>query len=351
MNKILFVELLGGLGDLVIALPAIHALALSHPQAELTVLTFAPGAELLQADPLVRRVLCAERGDVDHPERPRAAVEALLERERFDLIVADTRYAGIDALLEASGARTVANLWRRPPADQLIEERFLQILSQEGLIAPWALAMKPRLSLDEADRMWAAAHFPQPAHRTLLHPHAGMPIKIWPADRFVALGRTLHDEYGLEIVIPEGTGAEVEVARRIARDLGPDTVLLPAGSLRQFAAAATYADLMVGVDTGPARLASAVGVLTITLFGPTWHGRYGQRPPNANLQGYPECPQRVVADFTRQPCWYSGVCPLGRWQSCMEDISVGDVLEAAHPLLGMTTWWGKPLAEHALGSG
>ena len=56
MRRILFVELLGGLGDLVIALPAIHALALSHPRAQVAVLTFAPGAELVEADPLVQRV-------------------------------------------------------------------------------------------------------------------------------------------------------------------------------------------------------------------------------------------------------------------------------------------------------
>lgn len=44
-QRILFIELLGGIGDLVIALPAIHAVARSHPKAHLTVLTFAPGGE------------------------------------------------------------------------------------------------------------------------------------------------------------------------------------------------------------------------------------------------------------------------------------------------------------------
>ena len=43
-NDILFVELLGGIGDVLIALPAIQALARSHPDAKLAVLTFAPGA-------------------------------------------------------------------------------------------------------------------------------------------------------------------------------------------------------------------------------------------------------------------------------------------------------------------
>lgn len=345
MKKILFVELLGGIGDLVIALPAIHALAVSHPQAELTVVTFSPGAELLRADPLVHQIRHAERGDSCDPERPRRALEVLLAGERFDLIVADTSYAGIDALLEASGARVVANLWRHPPSGQLIEERFLEILGQEGLIQPWALGMKPRLSIDASDRMWAASLFPRPKRRALLHPHAGMPIKAWPRERLIGLGRALHHELGLQLVIPQGTGSEAQAAHGIARALGPDTFILPTGTLSQFAAAATHADLVIGADTGPLRIAAAVGALTITLFGPSWHGRYGQRPPNVNLQGFPECPQRVAADFTRQPCWYAGVCPLGRWRSCTEDISAGDVLLAAGRLLQMTSWWGKPLAE------
>ena len=295
-------------------------------------------------------MLQAERGDGAHAERPRLALEALLARERFDLIVADATYADIDEFLEASGTRVISNLWRYPPAEQLIEERFLEILSQEGVIHPWAVDMKPRLSLDADDRMWAASQFPRPARRALLHPHAGMPIKTWPQASLIALGRALHDDPGLQIVVPEGTGAEAGVARQIARALGPHTILLPQGTLRQFAAAATYADLVIGADTGPVRIAAAVGALTITLFGPSWHGRYGQRPPNVNLQGYPECPERVVADFTRQPCWYSGLCPLGQWQTCLEDISAGDVLQAASRLLKLTSWWGKPLTEDAMGA-
>lgn len=345
MRKILFVELLGGLGDLVMALPAIHALALSHPHAELTVLTFAPGAELLEADPLVRAVRRAERGDATCPQRPRQALEALLAEERFDLIVSDTTYAGIDALIEASAPRAVTNLWRQPPANQLIEERFLQILCQEGLTESWTLDLKPRLSLDAGDRLWAASQFAQPGRRALLHPHAGMPIKAWPSERFVALGQILRVDYGLQIVVTEGVGSEAQVSRRIAEAIGGDTVLLPTSTLRRLAAAAACADVVVGVDTGPLRLAAAAGALTVTLFGPTWHGRYGQRPPHANLQGFPACPQRVVADFTRQPCWYGGLCPLGLWQTCLEDIAVGDVVQAVHGLLQRTSWWGKPLSQ------
>jgi hypothetical protein len=71
------------------------------------------------------------------------------------------------------------------------------------------------------------------------------------------------------------------------------------------------------------------------LFGPAWHGRYGQSPPHVNLQGYPECPQRIISDFTQQPCWYSGTCTLEDrpWRTCLEDISVEDATATAATFL------------------
>lgn len=60
VRKILFVELLGGIGDALIALPAIQALARSHPAAELTVLTLPPGGELLESAPQNTRVVYAD---------------------------------------------------------------------------------------------------------------------------------------------------------------------------------------------------------------------------------------------------------------------------------------------------
>jgi ADP-heptose:LPS heptosyltransferase len=369
IEKMLFAELLGGLGDVVIALPAIHALALSHPQAQMAVLTFEPGAELLRADPLVTHVYSAQRGDATQPDRPRRALAELLAAERFDLVVSDTTYAGIDQLLASTGVHAVTNLWRQPPAGQLIEERFLQILGEEGLIASWAQDTKPRLSLDAVDRMWAAAHFLQPARRALLHPHTGMPIKAWPLEHVLALARALHDDLGLEVVVPEGVGREAELARQIVRGVGRGAMLLPECTVRQLAAAAACLDVAIGPDTGPVRLAAAVGTPTITLFGPTWMGRYGQRTPHANLQGLPECPERQPADFTRQRCWYSGACPLvqadpdaGEAQAedgvptaavrpcsaCMADISTGDVLEAAHRMLNRPPTWGRALTEQVI---
>ena len=103
VREILFVKLLGRLGDVPISLPAVQALARSYPEARLTVLTFTPGGELLKRDPA-------------HSHRAREAIEELLSRGNWDLVVSDTSYNGIGDVIRACEAPRVAtNLWQSPP--------------------------------------------------------------------------------------------------------------------------------------------------------------------------------------------------------------------------------------------
>jgi len=359
VKRILFIELLGGIGDLIIALPAIKALALSHSQARVTLLTFPPGGELLQNDRFIDEVIFAQRGAA------RQSVEQILTQQDFDLIVSDVNYDGIADLIHNSGAkRTVTNLWRNPPDNQLIGDRFCQILFEEGLItaspttsnsttarlhhrrSPLTPLMKgetPPLTplaqgswgilihLLEAEITAARQTFGA-ADRPLvfLIPDSAMPIKRWSTQNFVAVGKALQQQYRATIVVAGGD--DEDLVRQIVVEIGGTARIWQRGTLRQLAAGLSQADLAIAVDTGPAHITAALNVPTVTLFGPAWHGRYGQPAPHVNLQGYPECPERVIRNFTEQSCWYSGVCPFD-WRSCTEDISIESVLVAAAKFL------------------
>jgi ADP-heptose:LPS heptosyltransferase len=330
VEKILFVELLGGIGDLVIALPAIHAVARTHPAARLTVLTFAPGAQLLNHDPLIQQVISVQ------PGMARQAVQQILQ-QAFDLIISDTNYDGIDSLIQnyqqsrQPAPHIIPNLWRSPPDQERVGQRFLNILQTEGVIAADALPThQPEIYFTETEQVTARQQL-GPCARPLvfLCPDAGMAIKRWPADRFVALGQALQQQYRATVLIP----ASSPLADQIALEMGGQVQVLPPGSLRQLAARIALADLVVAADTGLAHIAAALQVPTITLFGPSWAGRYGHPAPHINLQGDTHCPERIIRDFTQQRCWYSGTCSL-EWQtSCLEDISVAAVQAAADPLL------------------
>jgi ADP-heptose:LPS heptosyltransferase len=323
LQQILFVELLGGIGDVLIALAAIQALGRSHPQAKLTVLTFAPGGELLKTDPLIHQVVVAQKGEA------KQAVANLVSHQKFDLIVSDTNYDGIDQLIQSSDARCVTNLWRSPPSNQFVSDRFLEILRFENLITQESV-QPARLHLLETERQTAfrqLGNVERPI--VVLYTDAGMQIKRWPTEKFVELGRRLKQQFGGTIVLPIGGNlAEVtEMAK------SGDLQIWPPGTLREFAAMMSWVDLTIAPDTGPARISAALDIPTITLFGPSWHQRYGQPTPHQNLQGYPECPERVIQNFTEQRCWYGGVCPFEQWNTCLEGISVDQVMTTAIELL------------------
>ncbi|HMA45807.1 MAG TPA: lipopolysaccharide heptosyltransferase family protein, partial [Frankiaceae bacterium] len=104
VRELLVVELLGGFGDLLLVLPAIHALARAHPGAAVRVLTFTPGDALLAHDPAVASVTATS----DHAEKaPARAVVAALDACPPDLAVSTTSYGGIDRLLADRVPRAV----------------------------------------------------------------------------------------------------------------------------------------------------------------------------------------------------------------------------------------------------
>jgi ADP-heptose:LPS heptosyltransferase len=325
MRRILFIELLGGIGDVLIALPAINALGRSHPQSHLTVLTFAPGGDLLQSNPLVHRVLYAPAG------KARQAVEQLLAQESFDLIISDVSYKGIAELVQTSGAqKVVTNLWRSPPANERVGDRFLRVLLAEGVISSESVHLQETLVQLTAAELATARQFLGAAYRPVLVfcPDAGMAIKRWSVENFIAVGKALQQQFGATILV--SAGSDRPRTEQIVQVIGAHPI--PQGSLRQLAAFMALSDLAIGGDTGPLRIAAALNIPTLTLFGPSWHGRYGQPAPHVNLQGFPACPDRVIHNFTIQPCWYSGECPYN-WETCLEDISPTAVIDAAVSLL------------------
>jgi ADP-heptose:LPS heptosyltransferase len=324
VRRILVIELLGGFGDLLMILPAVHALALSHPDAAVTVLTFRPGDELLTADPHVAEVVVTD----DHTDgAPRRAVAAELARTPYDLVVTTTTYDGIAALCAENAATSVTNLWRQPPGDELVDRRFLRLLAADGVIAPHHGDHPLRVHLTDEEHVAACREVDTwldgaSGPPVVLVPGAGMAVKRWPTARWQALAAQAQRD-GRPVVMVGG--AEAEVAGALP---------LPAGSLRslaaRFAALGERGGVVVGGDTGPVRLATAVGSPAVGLFGPTLAGRYGADPGlSRSLQGLPGCPVRRPLAISEQECWWAARCPLSAdGPACMADIPVESVWDA-----------------------
>jgi ADP-heptose:LPS heptosyltransferase len=136
-----------------------------------------------------------------------------------------------------------------------------------------------------------------------------MAVKRWPAHRWAALAGSLEG--------PVLSVGPVEGAHEL-----PPTDLRGLAAL--FAAVGEAGGDVVGPDTGPVRLAAAVGTRTVALFGPTAASRYGLEE-GMNLQGLPGCPHREPTAITEQVCWWDARCPLATEPACLLDLSVDQV--------------------------
>lgn len=88
--------------------------------------------------------------------------------------------------------------------------------------------------------------------------------KLWPEENWGELGRALVGR-GFTPVVYWGGAKEEARAKRVAA-LIPGAVVAPRARLRDVAAGLARADLMVGVDTGLAHLAAALGCPSVGIF-------------------------------------------------------------------------------------
>ncbi len=262
IRRVLVIRL-GALGDFVLSGPAFAGIRAHHADAEVTLLTTAPYADLARRLPWFDRVV------VD--PRPRAwNVPALARLRRFlrgfdrvyDLQTSSrsTWYGRLAGGGEWSGiGRDMRYRDPTPERDGLhTRERLEGQLRQAGIA---------RLPVPDWSAL--ATGGPElPPRAALLVPGAAphRPAKRWPAERFAELAAILAARGLVPVVL--GGAAEAPLAARIrercpaARDLAGRTTMADLFAL------AARAELAVGNDTGPMHIATAMGCRSLVLFGP-----------------------------------------------------------------------------------
>ena len=296
---------LSSIGDVVHALPVAAALKRARPSAHVSWIVEAREATLVSGHPDVDEVIVADtrgwrrRGAVGVREAWRLA--RALRRRRFDVAVdlqGLLKSAIVTALTRAprrigftAGASRewasacATNVRVRPPGRAHVVEQYLALLGPLGISEP---AVEFRLPVDTVaasfvDRFLAESGVAPSDPLVLVNPGAGRPEKRWPRERFGELARRLTAETGIRVVVVWGPGEERD-AEAIAAEGGATRA--PSTTLREMAALARRARLVIAADTGPLHIAAAVGTPCVGLFGPTSgvrNGPYG--PDHRVLQG------------------------------------------------------------------
>jgi ADP-heptose:LPS heptosyltransferase len=153
----------------------------------------------------------------------------------------------------------------------------------------------------------------------ILNPGGGWVSKLWPAERFGELGRSLR-ESGLGTIVTFGPGEEGLADRVVAASEGAAAKSFPT-TLLEYVELARRARLVVAADTGTLHLACAVGTPVVGLFGPTDPVRNGPfAPADRVVRRVPPC----------APC-HRRVCAVH--QGVMDGIAVDEVAAAVHARL------------------
>ncbi|MBO0699466.1 MAG: glycosyltransferase family 9 protein, partial [Zavarzinella sp.] len=176
----------------------------------------------------------------------------------------------------------------------------------------------------EADRAWAELGLSRyPEVVGLNSSGAFGAAKLWPAEHFADLARTLADRRGCGVLVvcgPNERATAAEIVRRADRWQVVSLADRPV-SLGLTKACVRRLDVFVTTDSGPRHFAAAFNRPVVSLFGPTfieWTETYF--PAGINLQKKVPC----------GPCQLR-VCPLDH--RCMRELSVAEVLAAAEDLL------------------
>jgi len=164
-----------------------------------------------------------------------------------------------------------------------------------------------------------------------LFPGSNAPARRWPGDRFAATGQALARD-GARIVVLGGAG-ERELTRSVADGVSGAVDAGGATDLPGLAALLSVCHLVVTNDTGPMHLAGAVGVPTVTLWGPSDPGEVcpvGAKDARVTGAALPCKP------CFRNQCPRSGAGTLlpEAHEECMRLIGVDDVVNTARALLG-----------------
>ncbi|MGQ9925522.1 MAG: glycosyltransferase family 9 protein [Chloroflexaceae bacterium] len=339
------------LGDLLLATPALQALRAALPEAHIGALVSPWSRRMWQGLPEVDTL-----GALPFPGFERSAARrrhrlqpylmllryaALLRRAGYDaaLILRDDHWWGALLALLAGIPRRVGHasplcaplLSEALPYDQRqhVTRQALEVVARlTGVELPTHPGTPPlRFAPTLAERAWAdawiATHLAPDENLVVVHPGTAGVTKLWPAERWAAVGDALAVRPGARVLLTGGPGEETLV-RLVAGAMRYQPLeLAGATSIGQLAALFARATLVLGVDSGPLHLAVSQGAPTVHLFGPTDPGRFGP-------WGDPAHHRVLRAGLACSPCHNINRCPRGTaGPECMHAISAEMVLAAA----------------------
>ena len=296
------VVLVAGIGDFVLATPAVRAIAEGFPGAEITLLTTPQAADLARPCPYVREVVTfdlrayrpGERGTGWGGWRRFREVTGALRTRRFSLAVNLYRVATwtgavrMAFLLSRIGADRTAGRWSggrgvifgvRSPDRPHETDAMLSLAAALGCPSDDATPHLwiPEASRDSAARCLDAIGINRSAPYAVFHAVSNKREARLPEDTAADIGREIQRAADVPVVLTGDPSEAAAMGRLAVRIGGGARSVAGRTELLELAAILERARVAVTVDSGPMHLAAAVGTPLVVLFGPGDPRRFGPR--------------------------------------------------------------------------
>jgi ADP-heptose:LPS heptosyltransferase len=268
-----------GIGDLILSVPVMQAIAASAPGFSLDVLCSPQNARLSRLLPFANDVLVHRRGSVLRS----ASIWRELRARRYDVVI-DGRVSmsavntQTTALLLATGSpwrvgiadRRNAQVYTVPvqPSRRAHVVELLAELARPFGIDPQRRDWQPEIPMTPAQRRtgeenWDSVGAGRP--RVLLNYSAGAPDRQWPADRYAALATHLRSRLPHATIMVVGVPADAATVNAVAQGHG---TAARTPDLDTLIALISASDLVITPDTAVTHIAAAFHRTTIALMLP-----------------------------------------------------------------------------------
>ncbi len=285
--RILAINLMPFLGDLLFVTPVFHVLRHSFPDATIDALVENSVREVVSGNPHLSRVITVDKRGRDSGLIGHLRLIKSIRRAKYDLVLNLNGSERTTLIAACSGGKKIRGFAAQGPFSLLYPsvkrnehihraESYLNALAEIGLpvgIRPGLEMYPDRASEDAVEAIWREQKL---ADRTVIgiHPGAGWPSKRWTLTGLAQLTDMLLEQ-GLQVVIMGGPGDVGLVNTLITLVTRKPVVLTGRLGLLELAAAIRRCSVFVSADSGPLHVAASQQVPSVALFGPTDPDRYG----------------------------------------------------------------------------